>query len=170
MAGTRPRGDIAPVMPSLPFALHPAAAVGPLAGAVAVFAWRMREAARPLTTMRIVMPPLGMATGFSMFVMPAFRVPLTWAIAALGAGALLFAWPVLRTTTLVRRGPDVMLQRSRAFILVLVALVGVRLLMRGWVEQAVSATQTAALFYLLAFGMIVRWRLAMWREFARLRG
>jgi membrane protein CcdC involved in cytochrome C biogenesis len=46
----------------------------------------------------------------------------------------------------------------------------VRLLMRGWVEESVSASQTAALFYLLAFGMIVRWRAAMWREFARLRG
>ncbi len=157
-------------MLTFPFALHPAAALGPLAGAIAVFAWRMREAARPLTSARIIMPPLGMATGFSMFVVPAFRVPIAWGVAALALGALVFAWPVLRTTALVRNGPHVMLRRSRAFILVLVGLVVVRLLMRGWVEEAVSAQQTAALFYLLAFGMIVRWRLAMWREFRRLRG
>jgi membrane protein CcdC involved in cytochrome C biogenesis len=157
-------------MLTLSFALHPAAAIGPLAGAIAVFAWRMREAARPLTTARIVMPPLGMATGFGMFALPDFRVPLSWALVALALGALVFAWPVLRTTTLVRRGADVMLQRSRAFVLVLVALVVVRFLMRGWVEEVVTARQTASLFYLLAFGMIVRWRVAMWREFRRLRG
>lgn len=156
-------------MLNLPFVLHPAAALGPLAGAIAVFAWRMREAARPLTSARIVMPPLGMATGFSMFVVPGFRVPLAWGLSAVAMGALVFAWPVLRTTTLVRSGPHVMLRRSRAFILVLVALVVVRLLVRGWVEEVVSTQQTAALFYLLAFGMIVRWRLAMWREYRRLR-
>ena len=156
-------------MLSLPVALHPAAVIGPLAGAAAVFAWRMREANRPLSTATILMPPLGMATGFAMFALPAFRVPLSWALAALGLGAAVLAWPVLRTTRLEVRGGDIMMRRSRAFVLVLLALVAVRLALRGWVAELASPPRTAALFYLLAFGMIVRWRATMWREFVRLR-
>jgi len=38
------------------------------------------------------------------------------------------------------------------------------------VEQYLGPLQTGALFYLLAFGMIVRWRVGMLREYRRLRG
>lgn len=155
-------------MITIPFPVNPATLAGPVAGAVAVMAWRLREAQRPLTPARIIMPPLGMATGFSMFIVPAFRVPLTWAVAALALGALVFAWPVLLTTRLYRDGRAIMMRRSPAFILVLVALVIVRLALRGYVAELVSAKQTAALFYLLAFGMIARWRATMWVSFRRI--
>ena len=153
---------------SLPIALHPLAVASPLAGAAALVAWRLRETRRPLSAARILMPPTGMATGFVMFALPAFRVPLAWAGTALALGALVFAWPVLRTTRLVATERGVMLERSRAFLVVLLALVAVRLALRGWVNTVVSGPQTAGLFYLLAFGMIVRWRATMWRDYRAL--
>jgi len=35
----------------------------------------VRETRSPVSVKKIVVPPMGMATGFAMFLMPAFRVP-----------------------------------------------------------------------------------------------
>ena len=51
------------------------AVLASLIGLLAVLAWRVREAQGAVSIKKIVAPPLGMATGFSMFVVPAFRVP-----------------------------------------------------------------------------------------------
>lgn len=154
----------------LSFPLHPLVVASPIAGAAAVMAWRISEARRPLTTARILAPPLGMATGLAMFALPVFRLPLAWAAAALALGAVVFAWPVLRATRLHVTPEGVMLRRSYAFFAILAALVAVRLLLREQVGHALEAARTSSLFYLLALGTIARWRWAMWREYRRLAG
>lgn len=142
--------------------------IAAVAGTLAVLAWRIRESQRPVTTRGIVIPPLGMSTGFSMFVMPAFRVPWVWALGALVLGAAVFAKPLMASTTLEREGDVVMMRRSRAFLAILLGLAAVRFALRGYVDQIVSPQQTAGLFFILAFGMIVRWRSAMLVEYRRL--
>jgi membrane protein CcdC involved in cytochrome C biogenesis len=139
-----------------------------LVGAAAVVVWRLREARSRVTARRIVAPPLGMSTGLAMFLVPAARVPWWWAAAAFVLGAAVLAIPLVRTTSLVCRDDGIHMQRSRAFIAILLGLVAIRLVLRAYVEQYVSPMQTAALFFLLAFGMIVRWRVAMLLEFRRL--
>jgi membrane protein CcdC involved in cytochrome C biogenesis len=140
-----------------------------LAGAVVMLFWRVRESRRPVTTRSILAPPLGMATGFAMFLAPAVRVPWTWAAAAFAAGALVLSIPLSRTSRLTRAGDAVVMERSRAFLVILVGLVIVRFALRAWIEQVVTGPQTAALFFILAFGMIFRWRTAMLLEYRRLR-
>jgi membrane protein CcdC involved in cytochrome C biogenesis len=142
-----------------------AAAVG---GAVVVLAWRVRETQRPVTARSILIPPLGMSTGFSMFLVPLFRVPWTWALGAFLLGALVLSYPLTHSSRLTRRGDVVMLQRSRAFLAILVGLVVLRLALRDYVEHLISPTQTAGLFFVLAFGMIARWRAGMYVEYRRL--
>jgi membrane protein CcdC involved in cytochrome C biogenesis len=44
----------------------------------------------------------------------------------------------------------------------------VRILARGYLDQVISVEQTAALFFVLAFGMILRWRMSMFFEYRRL--
>ena len=141
---------------------------GTLAGAVMMLTWRAHEARRAVTLRSILIPPLGMATGFSMFAATATRVPLAWASAALALGAVVFAIPLIRTSRLVRDGDQIFVQRSRAFVAILLALVAVRFGLRTWIEQYVSPLQTGALFFLLAFGAVVRWRVAMLLEYRRL--
>ena len=114
---------------------------------------------------KIVIPPMGMATGFCMFLVPAFRVPFTWALAAFLTGAIALAYPLLRTSRLVREGDVVMMQRSSAFFTVILALAAIRLLARGYFDSILTAQQTAGLFFVLAFGMILRWRLSMFLEY-----
>lgn len=148
---------------------HALVVVASLAGAVVMLAWRRREGRRPVNLRAIVAPPLGMATGFSMFLVPATRLPWTWAGAAFTVGALVLAVPLVRTSRLVREGDTVMMMRSSAFLWILVGLFLVRFLAREWVEQRISTAQTGALFFVLAFGMVLRWRAGMLREYLRLR-
>jgi membrane protein CcdC involved in cytochrome C biogenesis len=141
---------------------------GSLAGMAAVLAWRMKEGRTAVTIRKILIPPLGMATGFSMFLVPAFRIPLTWAACAFLIGAAGLAYPLIAHSRLVRDGETIMMQRSRSFFLVVVALAVIRLLARSYLDTILSLNQTAALFFILAFGMILRWRLRMFFEYRML--
>jgi membrane protein CcdC involved in cytochrome C biogenesis len=139
-----------------------------IVGATVVMIWRVRESRSPVTTRKIVIPPLGMATGFSMFIVPMFRVPWTWAAAAFLVGAILLSYPLLRTTRLVRQGETVMMQRSNAFFAVIILLAGMRLGARGYLDRVLSLQQSAGLFFILAFGIILRWRAYMFRQYRAL--
>jgi len=139
-----------------------------LLGAAVILAWRVRETRTPVSTRKIVIPPLGMSTGFSMFFAPATRIPWSWAAGAFLAGALVFSYPLARTSRLTRNGGVILMQRSRAFLWILLGLLAVRLALRAYVERFVTPAQTAALFFVLAFGMILRWRAAMLIEYRRL--
>lgn len=106
-----------------------------------------------------------MSTGFCMFFAPQCRIPLSWALGAFFLGAIVLAYPLLRTSRLVRVGPNVMMQRSNAFFLVIVALAIVRTAAHGYFDRFLSITQTGAIFFVLAFGMILHWRVRMYRQY-----
>ena len=146
----------------------PGAAFGSLVGLAAVLTWRVREARGPVSLKKIVIPPLGMATGFSMFLVPAFRIPWTWGLAAFLIGAVALAYPLLRTSKLVSEGDVILMQRSNAFFAVILALAAIRLFARGYFDSILTFQQTGALFFILAFGMILRWRVSMLLEYREL--
>ncbi|MGA8673428.1 MAG: cytochrome c biogenesis protein CcdC, partial [Terracidiphilus sp.] len=130
--------------------------------------WRLREARSAVSLKKIVIPPLGMATGFSMFFVPAFRIPWAWAGLAFLIGAVALAWPLLLTTRLERQGDAVMMRRSSAFLAVILVLAVIRFAARGYFDTILTAQQTGAVFFILAFGMIVIWRAKMLMDFRRL--
>jgi membrane protein CcdC involved in cytochrome C biogenesis len=142
--------------------------VATLVGGAAVLVWRIRETQRPVTAAKILVPPLGMTTGFCMFFAPQTRVPFAWGLAAFLAGVMFLSYPLVRTSTLTRTGDAVLLKRSRAFLVILLALVAVRLAARSWVEQYVDALQTGSLFFLLAYGMLLPWRIVMYLRYRAL--
>jgi membrane protein CcdC involved in cytochrome C biogenesis len=141
---------------------------GSIVGLIAVMTWRIREGRGAVSLRKIVIPPLGMATGFCMFLAPAFRIPWLWAAMAFATGAIALAYPLLATSRLVIEGDAVMMQRSHAFFAVILALAAIRLIARGYFDTLLTVPQTGALFYLLAFGMIVRWRASMLLEYRKL--
>ena len=148
--------------PHIPLA---SSAVASVLGFLGVMAWRIREGRTAVTVRKIIIPPVGMATGFCMFLVPAFRVPLLWAAVAFSIGAILLAWPLLATSRLVRDGDAVMMKRSGAFFAVVVVLAAIRYFARNYFDSFMTLQQTAGLFFVLAFGMILRWRLSMLREY-----
>jgi membrane protein CcdC involved in cytochrome C biogenesis len=139
-----------------------------LIGTVAILAWRVRESRRPVSLKSLIIPPLGMSTGFSMFVVPAFRIPLMWGLVAFVLGAFVFAYPLVSTPQLTVEDGLIMMRRSRWFLVVILALAAVRLGLREYISSIISVQQTAGLFFVLAFGMIVRWRTTLLMEYRRL--
>jgi membrane protein CcdC involved in cytochrome C biogenesis len=137
-------------------------------GAAVVMAWRVREGRTAVTARKIVIPPLGMATGFSMFVVPAFRVPLLWVVCAFLLGATVLTYPLLKTSRLVRDGDRIMMKRSNSFFLVVIVLALIRIFARTYIDRFIDIRQTGALFFVLAFGMILHWRVRMYFQYRRL--
>lgn len=109
-----------------------------------------------------------MATGLGMFLVPMFRVPWVWAGSAFFLGAIVLAYPLLRTSRLEREGDTVTMRRSNIFFVVLILLATIRIAAHSYLDTILSVQQTAALFFLLAFGMILRWRVQMFLEYRAL--
>ena len=89
-----------------------------------------------------------------------------WGLGAFLIGAIVLAYPLLLTSDLHRQNGVIMMKRSSAFFAVIIVLAVARYLARGFFDRFLTLEQTGALFYLLAFGMIVRWRLKLllaWR-------
>lgn len=157
-----------PLLSRLP--LRELSVLASLVGASVVLAWRVQEGRTAVTTKKILIPPIGMATGFSMFFVRDFRIPLLWALGAFLLGATVLAYPLLRTSRLVRDGEVIMMQRSNAFFLVVIVLAAIRVLAHSYLDRYVDVKQTAALFFVLAFGMILHWRVRMFFEYRKLTG
>ena len=142
--------------------------MAPIAGGLGVLAWRIQETRTPVTARKIIIPPLAMSTGFGMFFSPAMRVPWTWGIGAFLIGALVLSPPLTRTSKLERSGDVILMKRSKGFLLILLALLALRVALHDYVGHLISARQTAAVFFILAFGMILRWRAGMYLRFREL--
>ncbi|GIP31296.1 CcdC family protein [Paenibacillus sp. J2TS4] len=138
-----------------------------LAGSAVIFL-RLRAAHKPTSLKKIIMPPIGMATGFFMFLAPVFRVPWSWAAAAFLIGAGVFAYPLIRTSKFHRIGNDIYLKRSSMFIVVIIVLLLVRTLLHDILEQYITISQSAGIFFILAFGMLLPWRTAMLLQYRKL--
>ncbi|SFJ09848.1 CcdC family protein [Thermoflavimicrobium dichotomicum] len=142
--------------------------IGILTMAVTVLFFRLRATKKPTSAKKILIPPLGMSTGFLMFLYPPTHIPLWWAGLAFLAGMVFLSTPLIKTSQLEIKNNQVYLKHSRAFVLVLVVLLIIRFSLHNYIEQHISIFQTAALFFILAFGMILPWRLVMYYKYRKL--
>jgi membrane protein CcdC involved in cytochrome C biogenesis len=129
---------------------------------------RLRASKKPTNAKKILIPPLGMSTGFLMFLYPPMRIPWSWALIAFLAGALLFSYPLIRTSKFEIVDGQIYLKRSRAFIFILIGLFVLRMALHTYVEHLISVEQTGSVFFILAFGMLLPWRLAMFMQYKKL--
>ncbi|BCG56956.1 CcdC family protein [Paenibacillus sp. URB8-2] len=151
-----------------PSFLHIGSTLGALLMALMVIFIRLKSSDRPVTIRKILIPPLGMSTGFMMFVVPEVRVPLWWALAAFLAGWFIFAYPLMKTTTFHEKEGLIYAKRSKSFFFVLLGLLLVRTLLHEFIDRYISIPQSGGLFFILAFGMIVHWRVFMLKRYRSL--
>jgi membrane protein CcdC involved in cytochrome C biogenesis len=128
--------------------------------ATIVIVVRMRATKKPVSIRGIIAPPLFMSTGFAMFHFPETATPLMYDFIAFFTGMLL-SIPLILTSKFEIVGQDVYLKRSKAFFGILLGLLAIRFTMKVWVNDSFTPMQTAGLFFVLAYGMIVPWRIAM---------
>ncbi|GED30720.1 CcdC family protein [Brevibacillus centrosporus] len=132
----------------------------PLIMATVVIFLRMRRQKKPVSAKSIILPPFFMATGFAMFFFPEAATPPMYDFTAFLVGVV-FSVPLIMTSRFEIVGQDVYLKRSKAFFIILMGLLIIRLIIKLVINDSFTPIQTGGLFFLLAFGMLVPWRIAM---------
>lgn len=137
---------------------------------MAIFAMiiRMKAAKKPVSAKKIILPPIFMSSGALMFIFPMFRVTPLELIEAVTVG-LLFSILLIKTSKFEIRDNDIYLKRSRAFIYILISLLVIRVLAKLVLSATIDVGQLGGMFWILAFGMIVPWRIAMYVNYRKLQ-
>ena len=153
------------ISPELMLIVTTVGAVG--MGILAMFV-RSKSAKKPASAKKIILPPLFMSTGALMFISPFFRVAPLQIIEALLVG-MLFSTVLIWTSKFEVRDGDIYLKRSKAFVFILLGLLLVRLIGKIILSATIDIGELGGMFWILAFGMIVPWRLAMFFQFKKLQ-
>jgi membrane protein CcdC involved in cytochrome C biogenesis len=148
--------------------LHTIATVVFIIVALSVIVIRIKASAKPTNAKKILIPPLGMGTGFLMFLLPPMQLTWSWAGISFLCGALLFSVPLIKTSKFEIRDGQVYLKRSPSFIFILLGLLVIRLGLHNYLESFLSIPQTASIFFILAFGMLLPWRIAMYNQYQKI--
>jgi len=135
-------------------------------GTLAAFV-RSKAVKRPASLKTIVLPPLFMSTGALMFIFKEFRVPPLQIVEAIGVG-MLFSLILIRTTNFEIRNDEIYMKRSKAFVFILFGLLIIRLVGKLVLSSTIDVGELGGMFWILAFGMIVPWRIAMLIKFKKL--
>jgi len=125
---------------------------------------RIKLAKKPVSYKKIIIPPLMMSTGLFMFLFPVFRITLLQAFEAFIVGAV-FSILLIRTTKFEKKDYEIYMIPSRAFIYILFSLLIVRLVGKTLLGQTIEFGEMTSMFFMLAFGMLLTWRLAMLYKF-----
>src|SRR5690606_9765581 len=115
----------------------------------------------------IILPPVFMSTGALMFISPYFRVTSMEIVEAIVVG-MLFSILLIKTSKFEVRDNAVYLTRSKAFAFILIGLLLVRIIAKSILSQQIEVGQLSGMFWILAFGMIVPWRIAMLIQYKKL--
>ncbi|WP_227395445.1 CcdC family protein [Jeotgalibacillus aurantiacus] len=133
----------------------------------AVLAIRMKASKKPVTAKKIILPPLFMSTGALMFIFPYFRVTPVEAAEAIAVG-LLFSIVLIKTSKFEHKDDGIYLRASKAFPFILIGLLVIRIVMKIVLSSTIEVGTLAGMFWILAFGMLVPWRIAMYLQFKKL--
>ncbi|MBS8263668.1 cytochrome c biogenesis protein CcdC [Mesobacillus boroniphilus] len=144
-----------------------ASTVGAIGMAIFVTFMRMKAAKKPASAKKIILPPIFMSTGALMFIFPMFRVHFLQIIEALTVG-MLFSILLIKTSEFEVRDQEIFLKRSKAFVFILIGLLIVRVIAKLVLSSSIDVGELSGMFWILAFGMIVPWRVAMYLQFKKL--
>lgn len=129
---------------------------------------RIRATKMPTSVKKIILPPIFMSTGALMFLHPMFRVTPLEILEALCVG-MLFSILLIKTSTFEIRDQNIYLKRSKAFAFILLGLLLLRIILKSILSTTIDYGELSGMFWILAFGMIVPWRVAMFYKFKRLQ-
>ncbi|MBS4211720.1 MULTISPECIES: CcdC family protein [Neobacillus] len=135
-------------------------------GTLAFFV-RMKAAAKPTSVKKIILPPVFMSSGALMYVVPQFRLTPMEILEAVVVG-MFFSIFLIKTSKFEIRDNDIYLKRSKAFVFILVGLLLIRIVLKSILSSTIDVGQLSGMFFLLAFSMIVPWRVAMYRSYKKL--
>lgn len=128
---------------------------------------RLKAAKKPTSVKRIILPPLMMSTGALMFIFPVFHIQWIQVLEAILVG-IVFSIFLIRTSKFEIKNQEIYLIPSKSFVIILFGLLAVRIVAKLILGSTISLGETGAMFFLLGFGMIFTWRLAMLYQYLQL--
>ncbi|MBS2969103.1 DUF1453 family protein [Metabacillus sp. KIGAM252] len=129
---------------------------------------RMRASRKPASAKKIILPPLFMSTGALMFIFPFFHVTVAEFWEAILAG-MFFSIFLIKTSKFEIRDNEIYLKRSKAFAFILIGLLALRVVLKSFLSLSIDVGALSGMFWLLAFGMIVPWRIAMYMSYKKIQ-
>lgn len=141
--------------------------IGAACMAVAVMFIRMKAQKKPVSAKKIILPPIFMSTGALMFIFPMFRVTPLEILEAATVG-MIFSIFLIKTSKFEIRNSEIYMKRSRAFMYILIGLLVIRTIAKYVLSSSIDIGQLGGMFWILAFGMIVPWRIAMYIDFKKI--
>lgn len=129
---------------------------------------RLKMTKKPANVKKIILPPLFMSTGALMFLFPAFQISWYQVLESFFLGVV-FSILLIKTSKFEVRENDIYLNPSKAFPFILIGLLVVRLILKVIIGGEITIGETAGIFFMLAFGMLLTWRIAMLYQYLQLK-
>ncbi|OZI11872.1 hypothetical protein CEW92_09630 [Bacillaceae bacterium SAS-127] len=147
--------------------LYIASSVFAILMGIGVIFIRMKASKKPTSVKKIILPPFFMSTGALMFIIPEFRISLMELLEAMTVG-MLFSILLIKTSNFEIRDEHIYLKRSKAFPIILISLLIIRIIGKGILSASIDIGELSGMFFILAFSMIVPWRIAMYIKYRKL--
>ncbi|GIO20021.1 protein CcdC [Oceanobacillus oncorhynchi subsp. incaldanensis] len=128
---------------------------------------RMRASRKPASVKKIILPPFFMSTGALMFLFPMFQISWLQVAEALTVG-IIFSIFLIKTSKLEFSDGEIYVKPSKMFPVILIGLLVIRIIIKLIIGTSISVGETSGMFFLLAFGMIGTWRIAMLYQYVQL--
>lgn len=128
---------------------------------------RMKSAKKPANARKIIIPPIAMSTGALMFIFPYFRLSPQLILISVVVGVACSIL-LIKTSKFQIVDNEIYLKPSKAFFFVLLGLLVFRTVGKIYLGGTFHLGELGGLFFLLAFSMILPWRLAMLWQFKKL--
>lgn len=135
--------------------------------AISVMIVRIKASDKPASPKKIILPPIFMSTGALMFLFPIFRVTGEEFLEAITLGVI-FSIFLIKTSKFEIKNNEIYLKRSKAFVFILIGLLVIRIAMKSILSTTIDYGALSGMFWILAFGMIVPWRIAMFMSYRKL--
>ena len=129
---------------------------------------RIKSQKKPVSTKKIIIPPIAMSTGAFMFIFEEFRITPIQIVEVVLLGAL-FSIVLIATSKFEVRDNDIYLKRSKAFFFILAGLLIFRVLLKIFLSNSLDVGELGGMFWMLAFSMLWPWRLAMLFQYKKLK-
>jgi membrane protein CcdC involved in cytochrome C biogenesis len=97
-----------------------------------------------------------------------FRVTAVEFFEALLVG-MIFSIFLIKTSNFEIKENDVYLKRSKAFAFILIGLLIIRIILKLYLSRTIDVGELGGMFWILAFGMIVPWRIAMFFSYKKVK-
>lgn len=136
-------------------------------GTFALFV-RLRAQKKPVSAKKILIPPFAMSTGALMFIFEEFRVAPLQIVEAVALG-LVFSVILIATSKFEVRESAIYMKQSKAFPFILVGLLVFRIILKTLFADSLDVGELAGMFFILAFSMLLPWRIGMLIKFKKLQ-